>query len=469
MWRFGGDPQARLRQLAAGGYQGQALPDSSSAPVQRTDVQSLDQSASIAVQNESVVEALAALFPRVGPAEAANIGIFLQHQGVTNRVTLLMALRAQGGKAVLGRASNPEMGLSLVDMAVLEEMVGHAHPQQVAYEEGPSVSGPPPWAPFADPGTRGATPGPDANLDLPADFGTLRPYLDSAGIGDPTRTGIPTQRTMDAAIKAAMKHTIPFTPEVPSHKFPREWADRPLANWLGDAAAGFWASTIVGAAGTGDCFNRLSHAATIAKDPRYPAHIAERAAVRYDAARSHGVCLDALKARSGEEVRACYREACETYDAGAADRLLAEEASLPRARQEPGATKTARPAATGDALESLKAGIAGGAQVCLLWGMGACSKSEPACGKAHVCPYCGGFDKGCLLRHPNHLATIKRHSGSQLEAGRWRGKNQDRPDRRRSRSRTPHRGGQRQGPKPHPGNRQNRAVKTERSRSGSPR
>ena len=135
---------------------------------------------------------------------------------------------------------------------------------------------------------------------------------------------------MEAAIRAANQHTIPFTHDMPSGKFPKEWAERPLAHWLSQVVTGFWADTIVGAAGVGDCFNRISHVAAVAQDRRFPAAVAARAAIRYDAARCNGVCLDELKARSGDQVRACFREACETFDASAADRCLGEEAASSR-------------------------------------------------------------------------------------------------------------------------------------------
>ena len=192
----------------------------------------------------------------------------------------------------------------------------------------------------------------------------------------------------------------------------------------------------------------------------------------YDAFRCHGVCLDALKARGGDEVRACFRETCESFDAGAADRLLAEEAAATPQAAGSGQTRAARPAASAasaEAVDTLKSGFASGAQVCQLWGLGACSKSETACGKAHVCPFCGSTEKGCFLKHPNHMATLKRHGGAALDSGRGRGRQQERAEhgRRRSRSRSRGRGGRGQPGTAAQAQRANKPVKAERSPSRS--
>lgn len=242
---------------------------------------------------------------------------------------------------------------------------------------------------------------------------------------------------MEDSIRAASRHTIPYTPEIQQGRFPKEWIERPLAHWLDTSVRDFWATSVTGAAGVGDCFNRLSHAAGIAMDTRYPAAVAERAAVRYDAQRAYGVCLDALKARGGDEVRACYRETCEHFDTGAADRLLTEEAMgiLPSASSV-GPSRGQRPSSGSAGLESLRSGLSAGAQVCLLWGLGACSKTESSCGKLHMCPYCGSTDKGCFVKHPNHMSSFKRHASTPPDAGRGRGRQLDRPEARRRRSRS---------------------------------
>lgn len=400
---------------------------------------SLDDLASQPMQNESVTEAVAGLFPPLDVAAAAAIGVFLQEQGASDRISVLLALRAQGGAAVLRRAGAPEGGLNLVQLGILEALVTMANPpaSDSFPDQEPGVWHRAPWLP--SPAAQAAAGGMPTQEDpnSPADFGILRPYLDSAEIGDPTRNGIPTKGIMTSAIQAAGQHSIPYTEKIPPGKLPKEWVDRPLAHWLDDAVRHFWAEGIVGAAGVGDCFNRLTHVASIAKDIRYPAATAERAAVRYDAFRCHGVCLDALKARRGEEVRACFREACEQFDAGAADRLLAEEAaslSQTTAAGHPG--RPQRPGASTGAPESLRSGLAGGAQICLLWGLGACTKAESVCGKLHMCPYCGSKEKGCLVKNPNHANTLKRHTGTAPEWGRGRGRPYERTERRRSRSRS---------------------------------
>ena len=70
-----------------------------------------------------------------------------------------------------------------------------------------------------------------AREDGPADFGQLRPYLDEAKLGEPTRKGIPRQSMLECVVEAAANHTIPFVNEIEPGKFPKAFADRPLASW----------------------------------------------------------------------------------------------------------------------------------------------------------------------------------------------------------------------------------------------
>ena len=72
-------------------------------------------------------------------------------------------------------------------------------------------------------------------------------------------------------------------------------------------------------------YQQQQHTALVAMDARYAPAIAERAAIRYDAAKLEEVSQDALKARSGEEVRTLYRTACQVMDERLADRCLGEE------------------------------------------------------------------------------------------------------------------------------------------------
>lgn len=459
------DPRARLRQQAIQHGGGRLSFPAQSSYSQPEEAATPDLRASQAVQSESVPEAIIGLFPDLDHPGAAVIGVFLQEQGASDRCSILMALRARGGSAVLSRANAEHSGINLVHLSQLEEITRRANPAPAAEAE--PEGGLRPWIPTPN----SAAPGMAASQgdpDSPADFGVLRPYLDAAEMGEPTRHGIPTRRIMDDAIRAASQHSIPHTEEIQHGRLPKEWGDRPLASWIDDAVRKFWASSITGAAGVGDCLNRLAHVATVAKDIRYSAAQAERAAVRYDALRAHGVCLDALKARSGEEVRAWFRLTCEQYDAGAADRLLAEEAATgPPATSGTNQGRAQKPGANATALESLRSGFAGGAQVCQLWGLGACSKSESACGKAHVCPFCGSSDKACFLKHPAHLATFRRHGGVAVD-GKGRGRQSDRSDRRRSRSRSQRRDGRRPAAPFAPVGRAARAVKRERSPSHSP-
>ena len=123
-------------------------------------------------------------------------------------------------------------------------------------------------------------------------------------------------------------------------------------------------------AGVGDCLNRLTHVSSVALDHRFDAHVAERAAVRYDAARYCDSCLEALKALSGPEVREGLRRSCDEFDESLAKRLLDEEAM-------PSSSKAPKPLTAGR--QALKSAFEHGGQVCLLWSLGACNKSEESC------------------------------------------------------------------------------------------
>jgi hypothetical protein len=424
---------------------------------------------------ETVTAAVSALFPDMSHRAAGAVGALLQTEGASNRADVLLMLRTRGGEAMLQRAATIEHPLSVLNLGELEQAVLRANPPAIW----PGCGWPTGGTPFAPPGapTQGTSQGQvPAPLDsATADFGQLRPYLDEAGLGEPTEEGIPRQGMLDNAVAAAARHTIPFLPAISPGQLPRGWAERPLASWLLDTVRHFWSTTVTGVAGTGDCFNRLSHVACVALDVRYPAAVAERAAVRYDAARYHGVCMSALKARSGEQVREAYRETCEIFNENSADRRLEEETSRGLGAQgTPGASRGAsatgsRPSA-GQASD-VRAAVGAGARFCLLYGLGKCSKTEAACGITHMCPYCGGEAKGCLSQ--NHGGSIKRHFGAALaeasRPGRGGGRSGQYQERKgRSRSRSVRRttgqkesGAQRSG--------YNGPAKRERDGSGSPR
>jgi hypothetical protein len=130
---------------------------------------------------------------------------------------------------------------------------------------------------------------------------------------------------LDSAEAAAMRHTLPYTDAIEPGQLPKAFADRPVATWLKDSTRHFGISIATGVAGVGDCLNQLSHVAAVSLDPDFSAPIAERAAVRYDAARMNEVSLDALSARSGPQVRELLRSACHAFNQTLADRCLEEE------------------------------------------------------------------------------------------------------------------------------------------------
>ena len=134
--------------------------------------------------------------------------------------------------------------------------------------------------------------------------------------------------------------------------------------------------------------------------------------MRYDAAKLNEVTLDSLKARSGEEVRVLYRQACQEFDQTLADRCLEEERAAAGGSLHgvaPAARQVRSSSNTGSANASLVAAFADGAEVCFLWGAGKCQRGD-SCIKAHVCPFCGSKNKGCLLT--NHTAFFKKHMSS---------------------------------------------------------
>ena len=204
----------------------------------------------------------------------------------------------------------------------------------------------------------------------------------------------------------------------------------------------------------GDCLNRLTHVAAVATDSRFSAAVAERAAVRYDAARLNCVSLDALPARSSEQVRALYRDTCQAFDSNLADRCLEEEKAFEsgslhdsRLGQRAARHREQDSDAKSKAVSALCSAFEEGASICMLWNVGKCERSESRCGKAHVCPACGSRDKACLIR--NHATFLNKHvpaagagsakggKGNYQGAGqRWTHDRETRPrGRTRSRSR----------------------------------
>ena len=209
------------------------------------------------------------------------------------------------------RANARDSGLGLLELGELEKAVQEASP---------------PKKQLSDEAVAPRPAFPSASLeDGPADFGLLRPYQDNVGMGEPARKGIPRTGMFTAAVAAAEKHTVPALQAIEPGKLPKGFESRPLAAWMLEAPRQFWANAITGIAGVGDCFNRLTQTALVASDVRFSAPVAERAAVRYDAAKLNEVAEDALKARGGEEVRALYRRACQNFDQTLADRCLEEE------------------------------------------------------------------------------------------------------------------------------------------------
>jgi hypothetical protein len=276
------------------------------------------------------------------------------------------------------RANARSSGLSLLELAELEKAVKTAAPCQ---------------API--PAAAVASPSAAQQEDGPADFGRLRPYLDEAGIGEPTRKGIPSTSVFNAAVAAAGKHTVPAADAIEPGQFPKHLSSRPLAAWMLDASRQFWANVITGVAGVGDCFNRISNAALVATDVRYSAAVVEKAAVRYDAARLNEVSLDALKARSGADVRELYRTACSDFDKELAHRCLEEEkagSTESSGRQAPWLRPPSNQAAKKPANDALVTAFADGAEVCIIWGFGKCQRGDN-CAKAHVCPVCGSKER----------------------------------------------------------------------------
>ena len=134
-------------------------------------------------------------------------------------------------------------------------------------------------------------------------------------------------------------------------------------------------------------------------------------------------------------MRSSLREACEHFNETLAKRLLDEEAMR---RKLPGQAQTETSSTPNQATDHLRTASEGGAQFCLLWGLNACQRTEQACKKVHLRPYCGSRDKGCLLN--KHGGALKRHVGSSVAgypskskgSGMKRGRS-----RTRSRSRRP--------------------------------
>ena len=67
---------------------------------------------------------------------------------------------------------------------------------------------------------------------------------------------------------------------------------------------------------------------------------------------------------------------------------------------------------------SLRKCFEAGAQVCLLYGLGKCRKSEQHCGKAHVCPFCAKPEKGCIAK--NQMGSINHHVSNSAGDARSR-------------------------------------------------
>ena len=66
--------------------------------------------------------------------------------------------------------------------------------------------------------------------EVMADFGVLRPLLDTAGLGEPTEEGIPRRNFLTQSMAAAQKHSVPFREAIARDSFPKSWESRPLAS-----------------------------------------------------------------------------------------------------------------------------------------------------------------------------------------------------------------------------------------------
>jgi hypothetical protein len=184
----------------------------------------------------------------------------------------------------------------------------------------------------------------------------------------------------------------------------------------------------------GDCLNRLAHVAHIALDSRFSADVAARAAVRYDAKFMHDCYIASTITENMDQTRMMF----------AREALQLKESSVDRLLQEERDTKAVSPAGRGSLADSshaqrnrgngneaLRTGLSSGGEVCLLWCLNICSKSENHCNKVHMCPFCGSRTKGCVRQ--NHLGTIVKHvpmRDLQIPGGKG--------GRKRSRSRSRH-------------------------------
>lgn len=202
---------------------------------------------------------MAILFPHVDDAERLVLAAFCIGQGATTRKGILRALRVAGGEVALVYARNSQPPMKLNVLGSLEDMVWKANPR---------------WHPegLAAPGPIETPVAKDEHAIV--DFGQLRPLLDQAMIGEPTKQGVPRQGMLDMAESAARKHTLPSAKPIEPGEFPKGWEERPLAKWLQDAVRRFWCQTLTGVAGVGDCLNRLSHVSSVALDHRFDAHVA---------------------------------------------------------------------------------------------------------------------------------------------------------------------------------------------------
>ena len=383
----GADARARLSAVSG-------APSSVHAVLPHSDLDELAEQAP--TDGESLPDALIALF-QSDPSVAAALADFLSGEGATSRKDILEILRANGGNFIMNRAQWAEPALSGLHFARLEAIASQCNPSHAESSQQP---------PSTAQEQRN-----EPSDEAPADFGMLRPLLDAAAMGEPTEEGIPRHGMLKRAVAAASKHTLPDYPAIDVGTFPRQWRDRPLSRWLRHTVRQFWALSVTGVTGVGDCFNRLTHVACIANDARYPPNVAERAAVRYDAECFQGVCLRSLKARSGDNAREILRSSCEEFSESKASRLLAEEARVLRdSPSEAPASDAGIPDDPSRTVpkDALKKALSDGAQLCFLWAVGKCSKTEQSCGKVHACPICNGVStKGCLLK--NHSDMLARH------------------------------------------------------------
>ena len=191
----------------------------------------------------------------------------------------------------------------------------------------------------------------------------------------------------------------------------------------------------------------MTHVACLASDSRHPADVAARAAVRYDVNCLASIHKGSLPARGREQSRELFGSRVSKLNESAAEKLFQEERDRASTTQSKCQTSVMSAIRNADSV-GLRDAFEAGSQACLLYGLGACTRSEASCGKAHVCPYCGQPTRGCLVK--NHWGSISRHAPQQdrsdargrdggkghPDAGsrRDRTRNQDR-DRSRSRDR----------------------------------